>query len=89
MSAVSDARRHLVLLDLVMPRMSGMELLRQVRADPALKSMLVLVLTSSTDERDKDEAYRLNVAGYLLIALHARSTPPSSPSLPPSLRWNR
>ncbi|XXT15529.1 response regulator [Sorangium sp. So ce429] len=60
------AKRRLVLLDLLMPRMNGIELLRQMRADPALKSMPVVVLTSSTDERDKAEAYRLNVAGYLL-----------------------
>ncbi|XXT25511.1 response regulator [Sorangium sp. So ce429] len=60
------AKRRLVLLDLLMPRMNGIELLRQVRADPALKSTPVVVLTSSMDERDKAEAYRLNVAGYLL-----------------------
>ncbi|WP_437929036.1 response regulator [Sorangium sp. So ce291] len=60
------ARRRLVLLDLLMPKMNGIELLQHVRADPELKTIQVVVVTSSTSERDKAEAYRLNVAGYLL-----------------------
>ncbi|MRG90445.1 response regulator [Polyangium spumosum] len=59
-------RRLLVLLDLNMPRMNGIELLRELRADPALVSTSVVVLTTSNEDRDKVEAYRLNVAGYLL-----------------------
>ena len=58
--------RRIVLLDLNMPRMSGIELLRELRADPDLKSTTVVVLTTSNDERDKIDAYDLNVAGYLL-----------------------
>ncbi|WP_437555376.1 response regulator [Sorangium sp. So ce367] len=60
------AERRLVLLDLSLPRMNGFELLRSMRADPALKSTVVVVLTSSTNESDKAAAYRLNIAGYLL-----------------------
>ncbi|XXT23194.1 response regulator [Sorangium sp. So ce429] len=60
------ARRRLVLLDLLMPKMNGIQLLQHMRADPALKAVQVVVVTSSTSERDKAEAYRLNVAGYLL-----------------------
>ncbi|HVY37221.1 MAG TPA: response regulator [Polyangia bacterium] len=56
---------RLVLLDLNMPRMNGIEFLREVRADPQLKSTTVVVLTTSNDTRDKVEAYNLNVAGYL------------------------
>jgi CheY-like chemotaxis protein len=58
--------RRLVLLDLNMPRMNGIEFLREVRRDPALHSTPVVVLTTSNDDRDKIEAYHLNVAGYLL-----------------------
>ena len=42
------------------------ELLRELRSDPNLKSTTVVVLTTSADERDKVEAYNLNVAGYLV-----------------------
>ena len=58
--------RHLVLLDLNMPKMNGIEFLRELRADPALSLTSVVVLTTSNEERDKVEAYKLNVAGYLL-----------------------
>jgi CheY-like chemotaxis protein len=58
--------RRLVLLDLNMPRMTGIEFLRELRADPALHATPVVVLTTSDDERDKVDAYDLNVAGYLL-----------------------
>jgi CheY-like chemotaxis protein len=58
--------RRIVLLDLNMPRMNGIEFLRELRADPALASTTVVVLSTSNDERDKVDAYNLNVAGYLL-----------------------
>jgi CheY-like chemotaxis protein len=58
--------RRIILLDLNMPRMSGIELLRELRKDPELQHTPVVVLTTSNDERDKIEAYNLNVAGYLL-----------------------
>ncbi len=58
--------RRLILLDLNMPRMNGIEFLRELRADPALHSSSVVVLTTSNEERDKVEAFELNVAGYLL-----------------------
>jgi CheY-like chemotaxis protein len=56
---------RLVLLDLNMPRMNGIEFLRELRGDPSLKATTVVVLTTSNDTRDKVEAYNLNVAGYL------------------------
>jgi CheY-like chemotaxis protein len=58
--------RRIVLLDLNMPRMNGIEFLREVRQDPRLASTPVVVLTTSNDERDKVDAFGLNVAGYLL-----------------------
>ena len=58
--------RRIILLDLNMPRMNGIEFLRELRADPALSLIPVIVLTTSDEDRDKVEAYQLNVAGYIL-----------------------
>lgn len=58
--------RRIVLLDLNMPRMNGIELLREVRKDPQLAGLTVVVLTTSNEDRDRVEAFQLNVAGYLL-----------------------
>ena len=58
--------RRLVLLDLNMPKMNGIEFLRELRKDPSLRPTPVVVLTTSDDDRDKVQAYDLNVAGYLL-----------------------
>lgn len=58
--------RLLLLLDLNMPRMSGIEMLQSLRKDPDLKHLPVVVLTTSDDERDKIEAYNLNVAGFIV-----------------------
>ncbi len=58
--------RRIVLLDLNMPRMNGIEFLRHVRTDPHLNLIPVVVLTTSADEKDKVEAFNLNVAGYLV-----------------------
>lgn len=63
---VVPPRNRLVLLDLNMPRLNGIEFLREVRKDPELAALSVVVLTTSNEDRDKVEAYRLNVAGYLL-----------------------
>jgi CheY-like chemotaxis protein len=58
--------RRLILLDLNMPRMNGIEFLRELRLDESLRSIPVIVLTTSNEDRDKVEAYNLNVAGYIL-----------------------
>jgi CheY-like chemotaxis protein len=58
--------RRLVLLDLNLPRMNGIEFLRHMRTDPQLNPIPVVVLTTSNDDQDKIEAYNLNVAGYLV-----------------------
>jgi CheY-like chemotaxis protein len=58
--------RRLVLLDLNMPRMNGIEFLAELRRDPELAPTPVVVLTTSNNDRDRVQAYDLNVAGYLL-----------------------
>ncbi len=58
--------RRLILLDLNMPKMNGIEFLRELRADPEIKHIPVVVLTTSNEDKDKVEAYNLNVAGYIL-----------------------
>lgn len=64
--AAIPRERRLVLLDLNMPRMNGLEFLRELRQDTELRHITVVVLTTSDDERDRVEAYQLNVAGYIL-----------------------
>lgn len=61
--------RRVILLDINMPKMNGIEFLEEVRADPTLKLTPVVVLTTSDDTRDRVEAYRFNVAGYILKPL--------------------
>ena len=55
-----------MLLDINMPRMSGLEMLRAMRSDPGLQMTTVVVLSTSNHDRDLIEAYKLNVAGYLV-----------------------
>ena len=59
-------QQRIILLDLNMPKMNGIEFLRELRTDPKLKPIPVIVLTTSNEDRDKVEAYNLNVAGYIL-----------------------
>lgn len=59
-------RPYLILLDLNMPRMSGIEFLEAIRRDPELHRSIVFVLTTSNREEDKLAAYEKHVAGYIL-----------------------
>lgn len=60
---------RIILLDINMPRMGGIEFLTELRKDPELKSTCVFVMTTSNEESDKVAAYDLNVAGYILKPL--------------------
>ncbi|MFK7914927.1 MAG: response regulator [Pseudomonadales bacterium] len=64
--AESIEQPAIVLLDINMPRMNGLEFLDAIRADPALKTLTVFVLTTSQDDRDIARAYENNVAGYMV-----------------------
>ena len=59
-------RPFLILLDLNMPRMGGLEFLAELRADPELHRSIVFVLTTSAAEEDRARAYDKNVSGYVL-----------------------
>jgi CheY-like chemotaxis protein len=59
-------RPYLVITDINMPRMNGIELLRKIRERAQYRDSIVFVLTTSNDEQDKIDAYNLNVAGYML-----------------------
>jgi CheY-like chemotaxis protein len=58
-------RPCLILLDLNMPIMNGIEFLRIAKNDPGLKRIPVVVLTTSEEQRDKMESFDLGVAGYM------------------------
>jgi CheY-like chemotaxis protein len=64
--AIVPPTRRLILLDLNMPKMSGIEFLHELRTDPELRKTPVIVLTTSNQDKDRVEAYNLNVAGYIL-----------------------
>ncbi|MCX5646155.1 MAG: response regulator [Phycisphaerae bacterium] len=63
----------LILLDLNMPKMNGIEFLTVTKADPGLKKIPVVVLTTSSEERDVVESFRLSVAGYIIKPVDYRN----------------
>ena len=67
----SDEASHklqpcIILLDINMPRMNGLQLLRELREKDSLRHSIVFMLTTSPRPEDIEAAYKLNVAGYLL-----------------------
>lgn len=56
----------IILLDINMPKMNGLEFLKELRSDTDLRAISVFVLTTSDEEKDRMAAYDMNVAGYIL-----------------------
>ncbi len=65
-TATEAALPRLILLDLKLPRVDGLEVLRRVKADERTRMIPVVVLTTSREERDIVESYRLGVNSYIV-----------------------
>lgn len=65
----TDANPAVILLDLKMPRIDGLEVLRQIKADQALKGIPVVMMTSSREEQDLVRSYQLGVNAYVVKPL--------------------
>lgn len=68
-SAANAPKPKIILLDLNMPKMGGIEFLKEIRQDQALSTLSVFVMTTSNEDGDKIDAFNLNVAGYILKPL--------------------
>jgi CheY-like chemotaxis protein len=64
-TSTDTPRPAIILLDLNMPRMDGREALAEIKADPALRTIPVIVLTTSTSELDVHHAYGLGASSYI------------------------
>jgi len=62
----SNGQPALVLLDLKMPKVDGLEVLRQMKSDPELKKIPVVIMTSSREEQDLVNSYELGVNAYVV-----------------------
>ena len=62
----NNRKPGIILLDLNMPRMNGIEFLKIVKHDEMLRKIPVVVLTTSKEEQDKIESFNLGVAGYMI-----------------------
>ena len=61
-----EGKPAIILLDLNMPRMNGIEFLKVAKADQTLKKIPVIVLTTSKEDQDRVDSYDLGVAGYMI-----------------------
>jgi two-component system response regulator len=61
-----SAGPRVILLDLKLPKIDGIEVLRQIKGNPATRAMPIIVLTSSSEEPDIEECYRLGVNSYIV-----------------------
>lgn len=64
---------YIILLDINMPRMSGLELLEEIRRDDELRRAVIFMLTTSDDERDILTSYERNISGYVVKSKAGKS----------------
>jgi CheY-like chemotaxis protein len=64
--AIRQAEPKMILLDIKMPKVDGIEVLRRLKADERTRAVPVVVMTSSNEERDVVESYRLGVNSYIV-----------------------
>jgi two-component system response regulator len=85
------AHRHpehlpqLILLDLGLPKVSGLEVLRQIKSHPATKNISVVVLTVSMEDRDVEASRRLGADAYIVKPVDFRNLSAVTPSL--QMQW--
>jgi two-component system, response regulator len=65
-SSPDNAMPKIILLDIKMPKVDGIEVLRKIKSDPYRKIIPIVVLTSSKEERDIIESYKLGVNAYIV-----------------------
>ncbi len=63
--AFDPGRRYLILMDINMPRMDGIEVLRRIKEDETLRALLVIMLTTTNDPREVAKCYRLGCNAYM------------------------
>jgi CheY-like chemotaxis protein len=68
-AARPDGQPALILLDLKLPKVDGLEVLRQIKGDPSLKMIPVVMMTSSREEQDLLHSYQLGVNAYVVKPL--------------------
>jgi CheY-like chemotaxis protein/DNA-binding XRE family transcriptional regulator len=80
-----ENRPQIILLDLNLPKVSGLDVLRQIKADKSMRDCSVVVLTVSARSRDIEECLRLGADGYIVKPVDFQSLSRTTPQL--SLDW--
>lgn len=70
LSNKDNIKPQIILLDLNMPKMSGVEFMKIAKADNSLKKIPVVILTTSKDKQDREQTFELGVAGYIVKPLN-------------------
>lgn len=69
LNSVGNKKPCIILLDLNMPKMNGIEFLQVIKVNDSLRKIPIIVLTTSQEEQDKINSFRLGVAGYMLKSI--------------------